>query len=300
MGWVSGPTPGHSLLMLQMRSTLMLPLMMLISPRVHPGTWADLQQLVRPANRSLLKRVLASSGFLFIAMALLFIALAQIPAGVATVLFFTHPAITVLLSWKWFGDRPSLVRSLVVITVLTGSFLITPGLTGLMGEGILLGVLAAFGAGIGYSLQSMFAQTSFPEIHPAPFTLATFVVMLFLSSLSLLFIHLEVPPGVWATLWVLSLLAGLLTLTGQLFYNLGIRQTSAAIVGIVGISNPTLTTALGWGILGEGLTGRQLLGMGMVIAGVVALSQERRNQAADLPAKTGENESQGSERERFF
>jgi drug/metabolite transporter (DMT)-like permease len=299
-GGFLSPTPGHSLLMLQMRSALMLPLMLLISPRVHPNTWADLQQLIRPPNRSLLKRVLASSGFLFIAMALLFIALAQIPAGVATVLFFTHPAITVLLSWKWFGDRPSLLRSLVVVTVLMGSFLIAPGLTGLMDNGILLGVLAAFGAGVGYSLQSMFAQTSFSEIHPAPFTLATFVVMLFLSSLSLLLIDLEVRPEVWTTLWVLSLLAGLLTLTGQLFYNLGIRLTSAAIVGIVGISNPTLTTTLGWVVLGEGLTGRQLLGVGMVIAGVVALSQEGRNKIANLPSKTGENPSQESEKERFF
>ena len=274
-GGFLSPTPGHSLLMLQMRSALMFPLMLLISPRVHTATWADLQQLIHPENRSLLKRVLASSGFLFIAMALLFIALAQIPAGVATVLFFTHPAITVLLSWKWFGDRPSQLRALVVITVLMGSFLITPGFAGLMGEGVLLGVMAAFGAGIGYSLQSLLAQTSLPELHPAPFTLVTFVVMLLLSSLSLLLIQLDVSPEIWPTLGGLSLIAGLLTLTGQLFYNLGIRLTSAAIVGIVGISNPTLTTALGWGVLGEGLTGRQFVGMGMVILGVVALSREK-------------------------
>jgi drug/metabolite transporter (DMT)-like permease len=269
------PTAGHSLLMLQMRSLLMLPLMMLISPKVHPSTWADLQQLIRPEKRSLLKRVLASGGFLFISMALLFIALAQIPAGIATVLFFTHPAITVVLSWKLFGDRPSQLRAAVVIGVLMGSFLIAPSFTGLSGEGVLLGVAAAFGAGVGYSLQSILAQTSFSEIHPAPFTLVTFVIMLFLSSLSLLFVQLNVSPDVWTMLWILSLIAGLLTLTGQLLYNLGIRLTSAAIVGIVGISNPTLTTALGWGILREGLTGRQLVGMGMVILGIVALSQEK-------------------------
>jgi drug/metabolite transporter (DMT)-like permease len=272
------PTAGHSLLMLQMRSLLMLPLMMLISPKVHPSTWTDLQQLIRSENRSLLKRVLASGGFLFISMALLFIALAQIPAGIATVLFFTHPAITVLLSWKLFGDRPSWLRAVVVVIVLIGSFLIAPSFTGFAEDDALLGVAAALGAGVGYSLQSILAQTSFPEIHPAPFTLVTFVIMLFLSSLSLLFVHLDVSPDVWTTLWILSLIAGLLTLTGQLFYNLGIRLTSAAIVGIVGISNPTLTTALGWGILREGLSSLQLLGMGMVVVGVVVLGRESQEQ----------------------
>lgn len=274
------PTAGHSLLILQMRSLLMLPLMMLISPKVHPATWSDLQQLMHPENRSLLKRVLSSGGFLFISMALLFIAIAQIPAGIATVLFFTHPAITVLLSWKLFGDRPSWLRSVVVITVLVGSFLIAPRFTSLNG-GDLLGVLAAFGAGVGYSLQSILAQTSFSEIHPAPFTLVTFVIMLVLSSLSLLFVQFNVSPDVWAMLWVLSLIAGLLTLTGQLFYNLGIRLTSAAIVGILGISNPTWTTALGWGILREGLSSLQLLGMGMVIVGVVVIGWESQEQESE-------------------
>jgi drug/metabolite transporter (DMT)-like permease len=277
------PTIGHSLLILQMRSLLMLPLMMVISPRIHSSTWSDLQQLMHPENRSLLKRVLASGTFLFISMALLFIAIAQIPAGIATVLFFTHPAITVLLSWKLFGDRPSWLRSLVVITVLMGSFFIAPRFTSL-DERDSLGVLAAFGAGVGYSLQSILAQTSFAKIHPAPFTLVTFVIMLLWSSLSLLFVNLSINSTVWATLWMLSLAAGLLTLTGQLFYNLGIRLTSAAIVGIVGISNPTLTTALGWGILREGLSRLQLLGMGMVIVGVIVLGWESQGQESEKRA----------------
>jgi len=136
---------------------------------------------------------------------------------------------------------------------------------------------AAFGAGIGYSLQSLFAQASFSEIHPVSFTLATFVVVIILSSCSLLFVQIDVSPQLWTLLWILSAIAGLFTLIGQLTYNLGIRLTSASFVGIIGISNPTLTAALAWIVLQEALANQQILGMLMVVLGVIALSQERRS-----------------------
>jgi drug/metabolite transporter (DMT)-like permease len=276
-GGLLSPSAGHSLLILQMRSLLMLPFMLVIAPCLHSETWSEVQQLLTPRKRSLLRKILASGGFLFISMALLFSAIAQIPAGVATILFFTHPAITVLLSWKLFGDRPTALRIGVLVTMLIGIFFITPSLDGVGGNALIWGLSAAFGAGIGYSLQSLFAQASFSEIHPVSFTLATFVVVIILSSCSLLFVQIDVSPQLWTLLWILSAIAGLFTLIGQLTYNLGIRLTSASFVGIIGISNPTLTAALAWIVLQEALANQQILGMLMVVLGVIALSQERRS-----------------------
>ncbi len=268
--------PANSLLILQMRALLILPVMLLISPRLHPATWPELHSLVKVPHRSLLGRTLASGVFLFLALALLFVALAQIPAGIATVLFFIHPAITVLLSWKLFGDRPTALRIGVVVTVFLGSLLVAPNFAAAEGHNVILGVGSALGAGVAYSLQGLLAQTCFGEIHPVPFTLATFVVMLVLSSLTLLVIPIEVAPEAWTILWIISLVAAILTLTGQLFYNFGIQLASAALVSIIAISNPTFTALLGWWVIKEALQGRQILGVLLVILGVMALSQEKR------------------------
>jgi drug/metabolite transporter (DMT)-like permease len=269
-------SPANSMLILQMRAVLILPVMLLLSPRLHAATWTDLQTLVKRPQRPLLVRVLASSVSLFVALALLFVALAQIPAGIATVLFFIHPAITVLLSWKLFGERPTALRIGVVATVLLGSLLVAPNFAAAEGHNVLLGVSAALGAGVGYSLQGILAQTCFRELHPVSFTLVTFVVMVVLSSLLLMTIPIDISPEVWTILWLASFVAAVLTLTGQLFYNFGIHLASAAVVSIIAISNPTFTALLGWWVIHEALQGRQILGVLMVILGVMALSQEKR------------------------
>jgi drug/metabolite transporter (DMT)-like permease len=186
------PTPSHSLLILQMRSLLILPAMALLSWQLYPQTGQALRKLVQPQHRFLLLRAVVSSSFLFLALALLFMAIASIPAGVATVLFFVHPVITGLLAWKIFGSRPTPLRGLVTVGVLLGSILVAPGFTGGSGN-IVLGVGAALGASIAYSLQGLLAQSCFGSIHPVPFTLVNFVVMAALSSLSLPLIDLQVP-----------------------------------------------------------------------------------------------------------
>lgn len=278
-GGFLAPSVAHSLLLLQMRAVLMAVLMMAIAPKVYPQTRVSLEQLITPTKRPLLWRILASSVFMALALGLLFIALAQIPAGIATVLFFTHPAITVLLSWKFFGDRPTALRMAVVIAVFTGSFLIAPSFTTTTSSHTLLGIITALGAGVCYSLQGILAQTCFGEIHPVPFTLVTFIVASFVTSLSLFLIDIEIPSELWLTLWMLCAITAFLTLTGQLFYNLGIQRSSAALVGIIGISNPTSTALLGWLIIQEALQGKQIFGVFLVILGIASLSLEKRSQS---------------------
>ena len=277
-GGLIPPSPGNSLLVLQMRSLLILPVMALLSYRLYPATPAALQQLMQPQKRTLLKLALLSSSFLFLALTLLFIAIASIPAGVATVLFFIHPAITGLLSWKVFGNRPTRLRIAVTVGVLLGSVLVVPSFVGGSGQ-VGLGVGAALGASVAYSLQGILAQISFRQIHPVPFTLVNFAVMAVLSTVSLLLVQIDIPADQWGLLWLISLFAAGLTLLGQLAYNIGIHLVRAASMSIVAVSNPVFTVAIAWVVLQESLQGRQFLGMLLVVMSIVALGQEQARRA---------------------
>ncbi len=257
-----------------MRSLLILPVMALLSWRLHPRTGEALRKLIQPQQRSLLLRAISSSCFLFLALALLFVAIASIPAGVATVLFFIHPAITGLLAWKIFGSRPTPLRGLVTLGVLLSSIFVMPGFSGGGGNAV-LGVGAALGASVAYSLQGLLAQSCFSSLHPVPFTLINFIVMMVLSTLSLPLIDIQVPLGTWGTLWMLSAVAAVLTLLGQLLYNVGIHLVSAASMALVAVSNPVFTVVLAWVGLQEDLQLRQLLGVLLVIASIVTLGQDR-------------------------
>lgn len=280
-GGLIAPTLSHSLLVLQMRSILILPAIALLSYRLYPTTTQALQQLLQPSLRPTLWLALCSSSFLYLALALLFIAIASIPAGVATVLFFMHPVITGLLAWQVFGSRPSPLRLGVTAGVLLGSILVVPSFVGNGGAAVGLGVGAALGASVAYSVQGVQAQICFRHIHPVPFTLINFAVMALLSTLSLLFIQIDVSPDQWGMLWGLSLVTAALTLLGQLCYNVGIHLVKAASMSIVAVSNPVLTVAIAWVALQESLQMRQLFGIVLVMVSIMALSQDQTREAGD-------------------
>jgi drug/metabolite transporter (DMT)-like permease len=274
-GGLVSVTTANSLLLLQMRSLFMLLLMLPLASRLHSSTWVDLKQLVEPQKRPLLLRTIASSGFLFLALAFLFVALANISAGVATTLFLIHPAITAILSWRFFGDRPTPLRIAVLIAVLLGSYLVLPNFTTSTEGNAMLGISTAIGAGITYSLQGVLAEICFKEIHPVPFTLASFILTFALSSLSLLFINIEIESHVWLVLWIFSFFFAVLTMAGHILYNFGIHLVSAALMSIIAISNPAFTATLAWLIIAETLQAKQIAGVAIVILGVAALSQEK-------------------------
>jgi drug/metabolite transporter (DMT)-like permease len=274
------PTLSHSLLVLHLRSILILPAVILLSYRLYPATTEALRQLLRPDQRPTLRLALMSSSFLYLAMALLFVAIASIPAGVATVLFFMHPVITGLLAWGVFGSRPSRLRLVVTAGVMLGSLLVVPNVAGNGAGAMGLGVGAALGASVGYSLQGVQAQICFRQLHPVPFTLINFAVMACWSTLSLFLIQIDVSPPQWGLLWGISVITAGLTLLGQLCYNVGIHLVRAASMSIVAVSNPVLTVILAWLLLQESLQGRQILGMVLVVVSIVALSQDQPRENA--------------------
>jgi len=273
------PGAGNSLLILWLRMLVVVPMMLVIGWVRYPNLFSDLRQFLTFDDKSRTWNTLGSGLFLFISQVTIFLAFGQAPTGVVTTIFFIYPIITVLLSWLLFGDRPTLVRSLITATVFAGVVMISlPGGTG-ANLGI-TGVLLAVVSGIAFALYVTLTQAAQKKVHPVPFSVINFVIILLLSGFTLMLplpeaFAVKVDPNMWVSIIVTSIALGGLTLAGYLMTNIGIGMIGAAPFSVIGATGPALTSIMAFIVIQEALKINQIMGMLLVTVGVVALSVER-------------------------
>lgn len=271
------PTLQHSFLLLFMRMLVVVPAMGLLAPRLYSGTWKEVQQLRLPERRSLLWQCLGSGVLMFLYLALLYISIGLIPTGIALTLFFTYPMFTALFSWRFFGNRPTLLRWVVIVAILLGSTLTMPVVHASINQNSWIGILLGIASGFTYAFYTILAQKSFETMHPVPFTWLSFAIALILSGLSLLLWNLQDSQLPWLALWIGGLLSATFTFGGHLLNNFGIRLIGATSASIVATTNPALTVVLAWFTIQETLTSIQLLGVVIVTLSVALLSWEHHS-----------------------
>ncbi|NEQ29814.1 MAG: DMT family transporter [Leptolyngbya sp. SIO4C5] len=269
------PTLQNSFLLLFMRTVVVVPLLATLMPKLYASAWPEIRQLATPQQRGLLGQAVAGGVFMFLYLALLYVAIGLIPTGIALTLFFTYPAFTALLDWRLFGARPSRFRWLIMALILGGSFLTLPITGTTLNQTSWLGATLGIASGLAYALYGVTAQKSFETVHPVPFTWLSFSITLGLSWLSLLFWREQFTSLAWTGLWIGGVLSAIFTLTGHLLNNFGIRLIGATRASMVGASNPALTVLLAWLAIQESLSGLQLIGVGVVTLSVALLSQEK-------------------------
>jgi drug/metabolite transporter (DMT)-like permease len=209
---------------------------------------------------------------MFLYLALLYISIGLIPTGIALTLFFTYPMFTALLSWRFFGNRPTLFRWGVMAMILQGSALTMPAVNASISSNTWVGIGLGVASGFTYAFYTVLAQKSFETMHPVPFTWLSFAIALLLSGVSLLLWNLQDAQFPWLALWIGGLLSAIFTFAGHLLNNFGIRLIGAASASIVAATNPALTVVLAWFAIQETLTSTQLLGVLMVTLSVALLS----------------------------
>lgn len=264
------PTLPNSFLLMFMRTVLGVPLMAVLLPPVYPPMWTDLRRLGTADYRRELYLALAGGILMFSYLALLYVSVGRIAAGIALTLFFTFPVYTALLDWYWFGHRPSTSRWAILVLILVGSGLTVP----MTGAAIAswLGIFFGLASGVVYAFYTVAAQKAFETFHPVPFTTVSFAVTLVLSAGSLLLWPGDLAGLLWPALWMGGLLSAIATLTGHVLNNLGIRVVGATAASMLGAANPALTAVLAWGILQEQLSLVQGLGVLLVTLSVGLLS----------------------------
>lgn len=269
------PTLQHSFLLMFMRMLIGVPLMAALAPKLYAPIWQDIAQLHLPQQRPVLRQALICGCLMFLYLMLLYVSIGMIPTGIALTLFFTYPAFTTLLAYRWFGNRPTLFRWSIMAVILLGSFLTMPQAGIAHGSNYLLGAICGITSGIAYAFYTVIAQKSFEQLHPIPFTWISFATTLILSGGSLLVWHLQDPQIAWLPLWIGGFLSALVTFSGHLLNNFGIRSVGASTAAMIGATNPALTVVLAWLTIQETLNGIQILGVGIVTLSVALLSLER-------------------------
>lgn len=268
------PTLQHSFLLMFMRMFLGVPLLAIVATKLYANFWYEIKSLVNLTHRRLLFQSLTGGALMFLYLALLYISIGLIPTGIALTLFFTYPVFTGLLSWQWFGTRPTLFQATVMILVLGGSFLTLPTHSPSISPNQLIGFATGLASGIAYAFYTVVAQKSFEDLHPVPFTWISFTTTLFLSGIILFFWNVQDTEIAWLPLWIGGFLSALVTFSGHLLNNFGIRLIGATTAAMIGVTNPALTVILAWVTIQELLSGFQILGVGIVTFSVGLLSLE--------------------------
>ncbi|MEO3706229.1 EamA family transporter [Trichormus azollae] len=283
------PTLGNIFLILMLRLLVVVPLMLLLAPILHPPVWQDLQNLSDSVsistapNSDKTKPVLllsvVSGGFLFLSQVLIYIAIGKVTTGIAIALFFIYPMITGLLSWFLFHERPNLFSYGAISSIFFGQLLILGSYsTGTSNTS--LGIISGIMSGIAFAIYVIFTRLCAPKLHPVSFALINFATMLLLS-----FICLLVPlPSDWSLairssnlleVILSAFMLGVLTLCGYLFNNFGIRKLGGPRSAIIGAFVPILTVIFAGLMTQEKLDLIQILGVLLVTGGAVALSFEK-------------------------
>lgn len=275
------PGFGNSLLILLFRTIVVLAILPILATFLYPNVWQDLKKFVTSKDPDQWLKVVGSGFFLFLSQVLIYIALGNIPTGIAITIFFVYPIVTVFASWALFNDRPTTLRYISIGVIVAGLVLATVPAFGQKAFGdVGLGVASALGSGVTFAVYILTAALGQKKLHPIPFTFVGFVTILVLCSVSLSLplpknLAVQIAPNIWPQLIAGGAVLGVLTLASYLLNNFAIRFAGPALASIIGASGPALTALFGFLIIKEMILPVQIVGLLVVTSGVAAMSVEK-------------------------
>src|SRR5574341_466645 len=203
-------------------------------------------------------------------------------AAVSTVLVYSSPAFTAVFAWRLFGERLDRVKVSAVILSLLGCVLVSGAYLPSMWRLNLMGVITGLISGLAMAIYSLMGKAaSLRQINPWSSLLYTFsgaaAILLIINLTSLgqstgLAHSVLLWLGKAFTAWiVLAILAIGPTLGGFGLYNVSLGYLPASVANLIATLEPVFTAILAYLLLAERLSAVQLLGSGLVAAGIVLL-----------------------------
>jgi drug/metabolite transporter (DMT)-like permease len=198
-------------------------------------------------------------------------AIAQVGAGLATVLGNTQVVVVPLAAWVFLGERPSARVAISVPVVLTGVVLISGVIgVGAFGANPLLGVIFGVGTGLAYGGFILIQRGANADVRrPAgPLFEASLAAALVTLAVGLPLGEIELVPS-WPSHGWLVLLALGVHVVGWLLISISLPRLPAAITSVVLTIQPVASVFLGVWILAEAPSVFQLLGVALILAGLL-------------------------------
>jgi drug/metabolite transporter (DMT)-like permease len=207
-----------------------------------------------------------------------FLGLQHITAALERLILFIHPTFVLLFSALLFRRRitqrdvVAVVLSYLGIALVFGNDVLTqPGNVVLGSFWVLMSALfyAAYLVGSG-RLVGRVGSLRFASY--AGLVSCLGVVLHYLATTPKASLILEQPAPVY---WLALLMAAVSTVLPIVLTMEGIRRIGASHASIIGSVGPIATIFLGFAFLGEAITAIQLIGCGLVMAGVLAMTLPR-------------------------
>ncbi|MDB9534470.1 EamA family transporter [Dolichospermum planctonicum CS-1226] len=281
------PTLGNIFLILMLRLLVVVPLMLLLSPILHPLIWQDLENLFAslrgkaiPSQNNTKQALFLSviSGFLlFLSQVLVYLAIGEVSTSMAIALFFIYPVMSVFLSWFLFQERPNLLITGAMAAIFAGELLILGGQV--VVNNTSLGSTTAILSGIVFAIYVIVTRICATKLklHPVSLTLINFSTMLLLSFACLIIplpsnLGLIINSSNVLELVLSAFILGVLTLCGYLFNNFGIRKLGAPLSSLIGATVPIFTVIFAGLMLQESLDIGQIMGVILVTVGAACIS----------------------------
>ena len=216
-------------------------------------------------------------------------AIADVGAGVATVLGNLQVLFVAFAAWALFGERPER-RFLIFLPVVMAGVVLVSGMVGGDGGGThpLAGIEYGIGTSVAYAVFLLILRRSSASTPHAAGPLAEVTAGAALGALvlGLVFGGLQLRIG-WPSLGWLLLLALLSQTLGWLIITSSLPRLSAAIASLILLLQPAAAMLLAYLVLGERPTLIQIAGAVVVCTGVLAISlttSQRRPRPAEARA----------------
>lgn len=203
-----------------------------------------------------------------------FVSIAEGGVAVAAPLMYCAPVFVYLVSFALKLEQPTPLKWIAISIVMLGIILLTRifeiGPTGVTPIGAITGLLA----GVSYAV--FIFGFKYAAAHGSP---QAILVIAFAVLVTILFwpADADQSAAVLSTpSWPLFVILGVLGGLSFIFYIVGLNHTAPAMASIVAMVEPVTASLFGVVVLNETLVGVQIVGMGLILVTVTALSVNPR------------------------
>lgn len=208
-----------------------------------------------------------------------FVSIAEGSVAVAATLMYCAPVFVYLVSFVLKLERPTLLKWAAIAMVMAGIVLLTRVYETSAGGVTLIGAGAGLLAGLSYAIFIFGFKYAAPHGSPQAILVIAFavlgIILIWPGDTEQTLTALESPS--WRLFAVLGVLGAGLSF---ILYVVGLSHTAPAVASIVAMVEPVTASLFGVVVLQESLAAVQILGMGLILLTVTALSVNSKTQLA--------------------
>ncbi len=203
-----------------------------------------------------------------------FVSIAEGSVAVAATLMYCAPVFVYLVSFSLKLERPTLGKWAAIVLVLTGVVLLTGAYDIEAGDVTVLAAVTGLLAGLFYAVFIFGFKYAAPHGSPQAILVVAFAVLI--AILFWLGDSDQTAAVLTTSSWPLFVVLGVLGAgLSFILYIVGLNHTAPAVASIVAMVEPVTASLFGVVVLDERLAALQILGMGLILVTVTALSVGR-------------------------